>query len=60
MPPTIIVTVGRLEFPPAAAPPAEEEPPDEQAASPRAATHAAAAIPSKGFLRDMNVLLDVS
>jgi hypothetical protein len=66
MPPTIIVTVGRLAFelellPPLAAPAAEldELPLDEQAARPRAATHAAAASPKYGLLRDMKVLLDV-
>jgi hypothetical protein len=61
MPPTIIVTVGRLalalEPPLAAADP--DEPLDEQAARPRAATHAAAASPKYGLLRDMKVLLDV-
>jgi hypothetical protein len=64
MPPTIIVTVGRLAFelelpPPLAAPAAEldELPLDEQAATPRAAAHATAASPSRGFLRDMDVLL---
>jgi hypothetical protein len=62
MPPTIIVTVGRLEFelePPLLAAPAEELLPDEQAATLKAATHAAAASPKYGFLRDMDVLLDV-
>jgi hypothetical protein len=63
MPPTIIVTVGRLAFelelPPLAAPAAEldELLLDEQAATPTAATHATAASPSRGFLRDMDVLL---
>jgi len=59
--------VGRLAFelellPPLADPAAalEELLPDEQAARPRAATHAAAASPKYGFLRDMDVLLDVS
>ena len=67
MPPTIIVTVGRLALEPAlplvpaAAEAAElaELPPDEQAATPRAATHAAAASPKYGLLRDMEVLLSV-
>jgi hypothetical protein len=69
MPPTIIETLGRLAFeleplPPLAAPaPVLDEPPldelplDEQAATPTAATHATAASPSRGFLRDMDVLL---
>jgi hypothetical protein len=64
MPPTIIVTVGRLAFelallPPLAAAELDEPPLDEQAARPRAATHAAAASPKYGLLRDMKVLLDV-
>jgi hypothetical protein len=67
MPPTIIVTVGRLAFeleleplpPLAPAAAVEEELPDEQAATLRAATHAAAASPKYGFLRNMDVLLDV-
>src|SRR5579859_3006093 len=66
MPPTIIVTVGRLAFepelallPPPAAGELEELPLDEQALTPRAATHAAAANPSRAFLRAMKVLLDV-
>jgi hypothetical protein len=64
-PPTIIVTVGRLALeldvspPPAAAAVPEELPLDEQAARPRAATHAAAASPKYGLLRDMKILLDV-
>jgi hypothetical protein len=69
-PPTIIVTVGRLVLesevelalePPLAPAAAElaELLLDEQAATPRTATHAAAASPKYGFLRDMDVLLDV-
>jgi hypothetical protein len=50
-----------LELPPPLAPAAAglEEPLLEQAAMPRTATPAAAASPKYGFLRDMDVLLDV-